>query len=120
MADEERLALVMAHLFNNALDAAPEQSRVEIRLSMKGREAIIEVIDDGPGMAPDFIRDELFRPFCSTKDGGFGIGAYESRECIHELGGRLEVISAPGKGSTFRIALPAIQSESHELQLQQV
>jgi signal transduction histidine kinase len=59
-------------------------------------------------MSPGFIRDELFRPFRSTKKGGYGIGAYESREFVKEIGGRLEVHSEVGRGTTFRIGLPAV------------
>ena len=53
-----------------------------------------------------FVRDELFRPFRSTKDSGFGIGAYQTRELLRMAGGDLEVISAPGRGTTMRIVLP--------------
>ena len=45
--------------------------------------------------------------FKTTKDGGFGIGVYESREFVHELGGRMEVRSTPGEGTRIRIRLPA-------------
>jgi signal transduction histidine kinase len=52
------------------------------------------------------MRERLFKPFESTKSAGMGIGAFESREYIRELGGRLEVESEPLCGTTFRIVLP--------------
>ena len=58
-------------------------------------------------MSADFIRDELFAPFKSTKSGGFGIGAFEAREMTRDMGGKLLVESEPGVGSCFTIELPA-------------
>ena len=63
-----------------------------------------------PAWTRDFVRNELFRPFRTTKDGGFGIGVYESREFVRELGGRMEVDSAKGHGTTIRISVPAMRS----------
>ena len=63
----------------------------------------------GAGMDADFIRARLFEPFTSTKEGGFGIGAFEARSLIAAMGGRLSVDSAAGKGSTFTIHLRAAQ-----------
>jgi signal transduction histidine kinase len=67
--------------------------------------ATIEVIDAGPGMSASFIRDRLFRPFTSTKTGGFGIGAFEARQVIVAMGGKLDVVSREGEGTRFTIAL---------------
>ena len=66
----------------------------------------IEVADTGPGMDEAFIRNELFRPFRSTKSTGLGIGAYQTRELLRMSGGDLEVISRRGAGTTMRITLP--------------
>jgi putative PEP-CTERM system histidine kinase len=109
VADEERLGAVFAHLLDNALEAVAGRAggRVEVRLSARGGDAVIEVADNGPGMDEAFVRNELFRPFRTTKSGGFGIGAYESREFVRELGGRLEVTSEPGRGTRVQISLPA-------------
>jgi len=58
-------------------------------------------------MAPDFVRQRLFQPFASDKPDGFGIGAYEARALVEGMGGRLEVDSREGEGTTFSIILPA-------------
>jgi signal transduction histidine kinase len=68
--------------------------------------ALLMVADDGPGMTPEFIRDTLFRPFGTTKKSGYGIGAYQARELIRQMGGRLEVTSAVGEGTRVHIYLP--------------
>jgi hypothetical protein len=64
------------------------------------------VSDDGCGMAPEFIEKRLFRPFQTTKKQGMGIGLFHSRTIVEAHGGRLEVVSAEGKGSTFRVFIP--------------
>src|SRR5262249_19636702 len=114
-ADEERLKGVVDHLIQNALDAVGKKGRVEVRLRNEGRTAVIEIEDNGPGMDPEFIRDRLFRPFDSTKNSGYGIGAYESREYARSLGGHLEAISKPGQGTIMRMSLPRVILDEMEL-----
>jgi signal transduction histidine kinase len=61
-------------------------------------------------MDPDFVRNRLFKPFESTKMGkGMGIGAYQARQFVRDLGGEVRVISAPGTGTTFSLTLPLAQ-----------
>lgn len=108
LADEERLSAVMAHILENAMDAAGENGLIIVRLLRRDGEALIEIEDNGPGMEESFIREQMFKPFQSTKQGGYGIGAFESREYVHALGGRLDVESEPGRGTIVRIGLPAI------------
>jgi signal transduction histidine kinase len=57
-------------------------------------------------MSPDFVRNRLFKPFVSSKPGGFGIGAYEARELVRAMRGRLDVESHEGLGTRFTIRLP--------------
>jgi len=112
VADEDRFAAVVSHLIDNAIEASPaHDGRVAVRLTVQGGDAVIEVQDNGKGMEAEFVRNEMFKPFKSTKAGGYGIGAYESREFVRELGGNLDVVSAPGKGTTVRIRLPAIAGQ---------
>jgi len=106
LADPSRLEQALTHLVQNAIDASPAGSAVWLRVYARPLEAVIEVLDHGQGMSPEFVRSRLFRPFASTKDGGFGIGAFEARTLIAGMGGRLEVESREGEGSRFMIALP--------------
>ena len=73
ITDEERLGAVIAHVIDNALDAIDDDGRIEVSRGMSGREAVIEVEDNGCGMSAEFIRDELFKPFISSKGEGCGI-----------------------------------------------
>jgi signal transduction histidine kinase len=57
-------------------------------------------------MSPEFVRTRLFKPFVSSKPGGFGIGAYEARELVQAMRGRLDVESREGLGSRFVVRLP--------------
>ena len=111
MADRERLERVVGHLIQNAIEATPPHGHVMIRLCQReeGTHAgavEIEITDTGEGMSEEFIRERLFKPFDSTKSAGMGIGVFESREYITELGGMLEVSSQPGLGTTFKVVLP--------------
>lgn len=101
-----RLERVLGHLLQNAIEATPPDGEVALRLRRDGEQVLVEISDTGQGMTPDFIRERLFKPFESTKAAGMGIGAFESREYVAELGGRLEVHSVPQRGTTFRVVLP--------------
>ena len=107
LGDEHRLTTIVNHLVQNAVDAAGEAGRVCIGLHQVNDRVALEVEDDGPGMTPEFIRDELFQPFKTTKNSGYGIGAYQCRELVREIGGRLTVTSAPGEGTLMTVTLPA-------------
>ncbi|WP_374593489.1 XrtA/PEP-CTERM system histidine kinase PrsK [Sphingosinicella sp.] len=102
----ERFEQVLIHLVQNAVDASEPGSAVTIAVE-PGDTVRVRVRDRGRGMNADFIRDELFAPFKSTKSGGFGIGAFEAREMTRDMGGKLLVESEPGVGSCFTIELPA-------------
>jgi putative PEP-CTERM system histidine kinase len=105
-AERERLLRVVGHIIQNAIEATPHDGKVAVRLKRNGNDAVIEVEDSGSGMDEQFVRERLFRPFDSTKGTGMGIGAYECREYIRELGGQVEVSSVPSKGTTFQLHLP--------------
>jgi putative PEP-CTERM system histidine kinase len=108
--DAGRLEQAIEHLVQNAIDASQAPAPVRLRLRALGGEARLEIEDRGCGMSAAFIRDELFKPFHSTKPGGFGIGAYESREIIRRAGGRLDVASRVGEGTLFTIHLPLAEA----------
>ena len=110
VADAERLERVVGHLIQNAIEATPKEGKVSVSLTVRGQDAVVDISDTGAGMTEEFIRERLFKPFESTKAAGMGIGAFESREYIRELGGRLEVGSQPLCGTTFRIVLPLWQA----------
>jgi putative PEP-CTERM system histidine kinase len=116
VADWERLERVLGHLIQNAIEATPLDGQVTITLRSTGASTagavLVEISDSGAGMTEDFIRDRLYKPIESTKPAGMGIGAFESREYIHELGGTLEVNSRPQQGTTFQVTLPLYNQDA--------
>ncbi|WP_173052303.1 XrtA/PEP-CTERM system histidine kinase PrsK [Candidatus Nitrotoga sp. AM1P] len=105
-ANWDRLERVIGHIIQNAVEATPKDGKVTIRISKQEAFVVIEIKDTGQGMSEEFIRERLFKPFESTKSAGMGIGMFESREYIHELGGQIEVSSRQAIGTTFRVILP--------------
>ena len=106
-AHPQRLEQVLGHLLQNAAEASPPDAPVSVAVGSAGGGVTIAVIDRGAGMSAAFVRDQLFRPFASTKPGGFGIGAYQARQLVGAMGGVLSVDSREGEGTRFCIVLPA-------------
>lgn len=100
------LEQVLVHLVQNGIDASPPDSPVFLSVRADGLNARFEVVDCGCGMSAEFVRNGLFKPFVSTKSGGFGIGAFEARELVQAMRGRLEVESREGLGSRFIVRVP--------------
>ena len=105
-ADAGSIRQVVGHLVANAIDASAPESPVQLVAVAEQGRVRIDVIDQGCGMTREFIRDELFKPFVSTKDSGFGLGAFEALQVAQAMGGEIEVASEPGKGSNFTLWLP--------------
>lgn len=105
-ANRHSLEQVLVHLVQNGLDASEPHSPVFLSVTVDGLHARFEVLDSGCGMSAEFVRNGLFKPFVSTKSGGFGIGAYEARELVRAMRGRLDVESREGLGSRFVVRIP--------------
>ena len=111
LAHRDRLERVIGHLIQNAVEATGPSGMIRVRARRDGPQALIEVEDNGKGMSEDFMRSQLFRPFVSTKAHGMGIGTFESREYVRELGGSLDVRSREGAGTVFTIRLPLMDGD---------
>lgn len=105
-ADPARVETIIGHLVQNAIEATPDGSPVRISCRNQGNDVAVNITDNGVGMTEAFISNQLFKPFESTKEGGFGIGAYEARALAMSMGGQLRVDSRVGKGTTFTLLLP--------------
>jgi putative PEP-CTERM system histidine kinase len=106
-ADPERLAMVIEHVVRNGQDATPEDGSVSVSIRPDSGWATLRIEDSGAGMSADFVRDRLFRPFDTTKGSkGMGIGAYQVREYVNSLGGRVAVHSEPGSGTRVDLHFP--------------
>jgi len=106
MGNREALEQALIHLIQNAIDASEPGMPVFLDVSGETLHGTIEVVDSGEGMSPEFVRTGLFKPFVSSKYGGFGIGAFEARELIKAMGGRIAVESREGLGTRFSVVLP--------------
>lgn len=105
-ADAASVRQIVQHLVTNAIDASAPDTPVQLVAIAEHGRVRIDVIDRGCGMTRGFIREELFKPFVSTKEGGFGLGAFEALQVARAMGGTIEVDSEPGKGSSFTVWLP--------------
>ncbi len=107
-ANRERLDHCLEHLISNAVEATDPAGDVSVTLERNGTWVDVRVADSGSGMTAEFISEELFQPFRSTKGvTGMGIGAHQVREYVRRLGGDVLVESEPGNGSIFTLKLPA-------------
>ncbi|PYM33053.1 MAG: PEP-CTERM system histidine kinase PrsK [Candidatus Rokuibacteriota bacterium] len=105
--DPDAILRVMQNLVTNATEALePGGGMLTVRTSEENGWAVLSVGDTGPGMSDHFIRTSLFAPFRSTKRGGWGIGLYQAKYLVEAHGGRVEVSSKEGDGTTFVVKLP--------------
>jgi PAS domain S-box-containing protein len=117
MGSAQRLEQVFLNLLVNAVQALPDgRPENEIRVALRApsaSEVLLEVGDNGPGI-PDDVRSRIFDPFFTTKPVGLGLGLGLSicHGIVTSHGGTITVESAPGRGSTFRIVLPARAPEA--------
>jgi two-component system NtrC family sensor kinase len=110
--DEGQLQQAVIALATNAIDAMPEGGRLTLRGRKENGHALIEVGDTGVGIAPQNLT-KIFDPFFTTKEigRGTGLGLAVCYGIVAEHGGRLDVQSAVGVGTTFTISLPAVNPE---------
>ncbi len=110
-ADPDYLYEVMANLVDNAMKYSPEGSEVTMAVEVQGGEGITSVTDQGPGIFPQ-DRERIFAKFHrldsadSKETYGYGLGLYICRRLVEAMNGKIWVESQPGKGATFKIALP--------------
>lgn len=114
--DPSGMETCLTNLISNAIDATSMRDeaggRVVLRTTEKEGELIFEVIDNGCGMDWE-VKGKVFTTFFTTKGGsGTGLGLLTTRKIVQEHGGRIEVESNPGEGSTFRIRLPRKRLEA--------
>lgn len=105
--DYEQLIMILMHVIRNAQDATDNDGFIDVSVVAEQNSINIDIEDNGCGMDAEFLRHRLFKPFESTKSSmGMGIGAYQVREFIQNMGGKLRVSSEINVGTTVCITLP--------------
>ena len=103
--DSDQIHQVLLNLMLNAVQAIDANGKITVTLRTQGNAAIVEVADNGRGIAPDHLPN-IFRPFYTTKGDGTGLGLSLARRIVEDHQGRIDVTSALGKGTTFAVVLP--------------
>ncbi len=112
LVDGQRLGQVVMNLLDNAIKFSPEGGTARVRARIKGDEVFVEVSDTGIGIAEQDL-PHIFRPFTQVdmsetrSVGGVGLGLSISKSIVEAHGGKMGIISEPGKGSTFWFSVPA-------------
>jgi signal transduction histidine kinase len=108
--DRDRLEQVFVNLLSNAAQAIPHRGRVTVDASLRPGDAWVDVVvrDTGVGIKPEDL-GRIFDQFFTTKEpgSGSGLGLSIVRRIVQDHGGHVDVESAPGRGTEFRVALPA-------------
>jgi two-component system NtrC family sensor kinase len=109
-----RLQQVFLNLFMNARDAMPGGGMLEVRTAAHNGSVEVEVVDTGAGIPPEHLH-RIFDPFFTTKatGRGTGLGLSVSYGIIKEHAGKVDVRSAPGKGTSFRLEFPVARKAVH-------
>jgi PAS domain S-box-containing protein len=123
LADPHQLRQLFSNLLANAFDALGGEGHIDIRVELIPGEAepvgtleplpprvVVDVRDTGPGIAAEDL-ERIFSPFFTTKPQGTGLGLAIVRKVVDAHDGRIDAVSAPGRGATFRVTLPVVPTE---------
>ena len=101
---------VLANIIDNAIDASPENSSVEIKLERIGGNVVWRIRDSGPGI-PEEDLEKIFKPFYTTKKYGTGLGLPLARRLMRNMGGDVKIYSEPGEGTTVEVHISRGEDE---------
>lgn len=108
LVEAGRLTQVLLNVILNAVDAVPPGGLVRVTLAPESEGCAMSVFDNGSGV-DDALKERIFEPFFTGKEGGTGLGLLISRKIVEGLGGTIDVVDNPGGGACFRIFLPAAE-----------
>ena len=107
-ADQDKLSQVFLNLFLNAIQAMKNGGTLKVVTSRDQEQLLCRVEDSGCGIDAKLL-PKIFDPYVTTKSGGTGLGLAMSVKIIEEHGGRIDISSTPGQGTTVGVSLPAWQ-----------
>jgi two-component system OmpR family sensor kinase len=105
ITDGDRVLQIITNLLSNAFRWTPDGGRIELGLAQANGAVAVSVADSGPGITPE-ERERIFRPFWSRDGRGTGLGLAIANELAQALGGRIDLETEVGRGSTFELLLP--------------
>lgn len=112
MADPDQLFEIFENIIQNGLQAMPEGGQMKIRSEIKSPDCVaVSFTDTGAGI-PDEVLEKLFEPLFTTKAKGIGLGLPITKALVEHHGGRIDVETHKGKGSTFKVILPVHGAEN--------
>lgn len=109
VGDRSQLQSLFTNLVLNATEAIEpgQNGRIAVATGQHDNWVSVSISDNGCGMSDEFVKNSLFRPFHTTKKKGIGIGMFQAKMIVEAHQGVIQVKSAPGEGTTFRVLLPA-------------
>lgn len=113
--DPAQVHQVLLNMLLNAIQAIDRNGQIVVHLTDGDHYAAISIADNGPGISADTLKN-IFRPFFTTKGHGTGLGLSLARRVIEDHGGRIEVSSKPGEGTTFVVLIPYERQRSESAQ----
>ncbi|MEX1024351.1 MAG: ATP-binding protein [Planctomycetota bacterium] len=105
LVDEDRFKQAILNLLVNARQAMPDGGELMVRVRRQGNEVELSITDTGLGMSPEKL-ERCFEEYWSDKKGGTGLGLATTSRIVEEHGGRIQVLSEEGRGTSFLIYLP--------------
>ncbi len=105
--DRDAMEMVFLNILTNAYEAVRDEGRITVRGHMEDGFAAVTVSDNGNGIPREFMETSLFKPFKTTKKSGLGIGLFQCKTVVEAHGGKIEIESAEGNGTSFKVILPA-------------
>lgn len=106
--EEESLKSLFSNLVSNSIEAMDKDPKITIKFYREDQWLVTELADNGKGMSAETIQ-KLFTPFFTTKSRGTGLGLAIAKKIVDDHGGKLEIESEEGKGTTCRVYLPAVE-----------
>jgi signal transduction histidine kinase len=111
LLDDDYMYQVALNLLVNAIEVLSGGGTITVTIHGNDGFAGFDVRDDGPGI-PEGIRERIFQPFFTQREGGTGLGLTLCERVVHEHKGRISVESKLGRGSLFRVLLPVAEEVS--------
>ena len=99
------LKVAILHLLKNAVDASPNKAVIEVTIERRDGRPVIEIVDQGPGISSE-VKAKLFKELVTTKPSGTGVGLIMVHHIMKEHQGRIEIDSAPDRGTRVTLLFP--------------